>query len=393
MNILRIVYDWPDKNNITTGLAPAPYELSIAQSKLGHKIFVLCGNLNKKNIVSRKFKYELEDGKIVVYNLPRGLKGFGPFLTSSIFVLPFYFYLRLFKKIDIVHNQGHMGVWLLLYKYIFRFLDTIKIVGHFHNTAKGRENAIVKSGDKIDFMSKYFEYPIHKMSDKLSTKVCKALITVSKGNCEELVDLYGADKNKVYVVESGVNTDRYKKEGEKVDIGFSNKDTILGNLGLLSRRKRIHLILQALTILPENYKLCLWGKWDTEYQKELSEIIKKSNLKDRIQYFGEIPYFESDKAYRSIDIFLLPSSYEGLPKVVLEALACGDKVVASGFTTEKSMDNLLLQDISGSNELSKIIVTAKKSKDGYKQTRQVIERYYSWDSKAQEIDLIYNKII
>ena len=49
MNILRIVYDWPDENVITVGLAPGPYEMSKAQSKLGHNVFVLCGNLNGKN--------------------------------------------------------------------------------------------------------------------------------------------------------------------------------------------------------------------------------------------------------------------------------------------------------------------------------------------------------
>lgn len=393
MNILRIVYDWPDTNNITTGLAPAPYELSIAQAKLGHKIYVLCGNLNGKNIKKLRFRYKLEEADVTVFNLPRGLKGFGPFLTSSIFVLPYYFYLRIFKKVDVVHNQGHMGVWLLLYKYIFRFLDKIKIVGHIHITAKGRERVSSKNGDVVPFLTKHFEHRIHKFSDYLSCKVCLEVITVANDVKEELIEFYKINPDKVTVVESGVNTDRYKKEGGKVETGFSENDVVLGNLGLLSKRKRIHLILQALTILPEKYKLCLWGKWDKEYQKELSVIIKKSNLKDRVQYFGEIPYFESDKAFRSIDIFLLPSSYEGLPKVVLEALACGNKVVASGFETEKKMSNLFLQDISGANLLTKLIQEAESSKDGYRQTREVIEKYYSWDSKAAEIDLIYKKIL
>ena len=40
MKILRIVYDWPPP---WYGLAPAPYEMTVAQTKLGHTIDVFCG--------------------------------------------------------------------------------------------------------------------------------------------------------------------------------------------------------------------------------------------------------------------------------------------------------------------------------------------------------------
>src|SRR3989344_3395987 len=99
MNILRIVYDWPGKNVITEGLAPAPYGLSIAQARAGNKVYVLCGNLNGKNLKQGKFHYTLEDGKIEVYNLPRALNHLGPFLSTSVAVLPYYFYLKTTKKI------------------------------------------------------------------------------------------------------------------------------------------------------------------------------------------------------------------------------------------------------------------------------------------------------
>ena len=39
MNILRIVYEWPPPWD---GLAPAPYEVTAAQARLGHKIDVIC---------------------------------------------------------------------------------------------------------------------------------------------------------------------------------------------------------------------------------------------------------------------------------------------------------------------------------------------------------------
>jgi len=42
LKILRIIYDFPDKYEATiNALGPAPYELSLAQEKLGHTIYIL----------------------------------------------------------------------------------------------------------------------------------------------------------------------------------------------------------------------------------------------------------------------------------------------------------------------------------------------------------------
>src|SRR3990167_8988763 len=226
MNILRIVYDWPDINVITEGLAPAPYELSKAQVQLGHKIYVLCGNLNGKNIKATKFHYTLENGQIEVFNLPRALTGFGPFLSTSLFVLPYYFYLKLTKQIDIVHNQGHMGVWLLLYKQIVGTLDKTRVIGQFHNTAQGREEFILKQGKTLPFLTKYFEYPIHKFSDRLQVKVAEKCLFVSQELLNEAIKYYNADIKKLVVVETGVNTTKFTKEGEKMDFGFEQNSII-----------------------------------------------------------------------------------------------------------------------------------------------------------------------
>ena len=340
MNILRIVYDWPDINVITEGLAPAPYELSKAQVQLGHKIYVLCGNLNGKNIKATKFHYILENGKIEVYNLPRALNGFGPFLTTSLFVLPYYFYFKLTKKIDIVHNQGHMGVWLLLYKQIVGNLDKTKIIGHFHNTAQGREEFILKQGKTLPFLTKYFEYPIHKFSDKLQIKVAKKSIFVSQELLNEAVKYYKADVTKLAVVETGVNTTKFTKDGKKIEFGFATNSVILANGGRLSTRKGIDILVSSLKYLPEQYKVVLWGKWDDDMKLTVKKIIKDTNLETRFKYLGPIPYFEVEKYYRSVDFFVLPSSYEGLAKVLLEALYTGCKVITTLFSSkvEKQVD-------------------------------------------------------
>lgn len=390
MNILRIIYDWPDENNITEGLAPAPYELSLSQVKLGHKITVLCGNLNGRNLLKGRFTYTLAGGAIRVYNLPRAFWQFGPFLTTSIFVWPYYILLKLSGNVDIVHNHGHMGVYLLLWKKLFGWFDKIPFYGHFHNCAVAREQAILKQGGKIPPVARFFEYPIHKWSDWMMVRVSEKCVAVSQDIKNELVKFVGANSSKVSVVESGVDIERFTLEGEKADFGFPPKSIIVANGGRLSKRKNIDLLVESLSKLPEEFVLALWGSWDKDMKTKVDEVIVSNNLQQRVKYLGSISYFEVDKYFRASDIFVLPSSYEGLPKVVVEALATGCKVVASGFRMDKTVPDIrFLGEISASSISEAIKYLSEKSSHP-ESTRKIIEENYSWDSKARQIEKIYD---
>lgn len=395
MNILRIVYDWPDENTITDGLAPAPYELSLAQAQLGNKIIVLCGNLNGKNLKAKKFKYNLLEDKITVYNLPRALSGFGPFLTTSIFVPFFYFYLKSKHKIDLIHNHGHLGVWLMLIKFIAKSVDKTPVIGHYHITAKGREEALKSQKQKITGLTASFEYPIHKLSDFLMSKVARHIIVVSSNIALELIKYYKVPSEKITLLESAVDTVRFSKNGNKINFGFEENAIIIGNGGRLSKRKNIDILIRAIALLPDNYKLVLWGSWDEELKVKMMEYISAKNLWSRIKYAGPVNYFDVDKYYRAVNLFVLPSSYEGLPKVVIEALSCGCKVLASGFTIIQTIPDLNLIDANTltSESLANDIVKAVGLNENYNETKNILEESYSWKSKAEFLEKIYDRYV
>ncbi|HHH14106.1 MAG TPA: glycosyltransferase, partial [candidate division WWE3 bacterium] len=102
---------------------------------------------------------------------------------------------------------------------------------------------------------------------------------------------------------------------------------------------------------------------------------------------------KSSSYFRSADIFVLASSYEGLPKVVIESLASGLKVVASGFKMKKDVPNLYYLKNLNSQELAKKILDVDKKANKYKETFSIISKYYSYDSKAQELEEIYAKML
>ena len=393
MNILRIIYDFADKDVQSAGLSPGPYELTLAQGKREtYKIFVLTGNLNGKNLRQAKFKYTLCDGRVVVYNLPRAVGKFGPFLTSSLCVIPMYFYLKIFKGIDVVHNQQQMGVWFLLYKYLFGFIDKTPVVHSNHGPILAREEKIKEQGAKLSILIKYFEYSLHKLSDYLSVKVSDTIVAVSL-NVKEDLERYYKILKPIVVVENGVNVDKFKPDGEKINFGFREGAIILGNGGRLSKRKNVDLIVESLQYLDENYVLTLWGKWDEDLKKKVGDFIVTHNLGSRVKYLGEVSYWEVDKYFRALNVFLLPSVHEGLPKVVLEAIASGNKVAASGFNLRHRIPCLTyLQDLS-SQGIASAIKQLTKTTDGNNASIEIVKEFYSWDKKVDELDAVYRDVI
>jgi len=361
MKILRLVYEWPPPWD---GLASGIYELTEAQRKLGNQVEVFS---------SKRF--------------PRALKRFSLFLTTAPAVLLGYLFYRLRgKRFDIVHGHGHITACFNLYKLAFGWLDKTPYVLHLHITAAGREMWARQKGSKLDFWTRYFEWPLHKLSDKIGCRVADAVICVSDSVKNEAVKYYGANPQKIFVVENGVNTRLFEPQKQKT----KNKKQKLLYVGALSRRKNVHLLLKAMQLLPESYHLTIVGRGDESYQNLLKKMIEKHQLWDRINLVGYVKYPQLPSYYQNADLFVLPSSYEGLPKVVLEALACGTPVLAAGFKIREKIPGLFFLPNLQAKKLAAEIKNVSEGKS--RVDVSLLRKKYSWEKKAEAIQKIYARI-
>jgi glycosyltransferase involved in cell wall biosynthesis len=112
---------------------------------------------------------------------------------------------------------------------------------------------------------------------------------------------------------------------------FGPDDVVLVDLSKYIRPKNKEILPEMLTLLPERYKLVIAGPLDgsgPELHRRIVDRVAQLRLQHRVHI--ETGFTDAPEHYfQMADVFLFPSSSDGLGTPVLEALACGTPVVAT----------------------------------------------------------------
>ena len=162
--------------------------------------------------------------------------------------------------------------------------------------------------------------------EKFSLRRVDRMICVSNSLCGYMEEL-GHSPEKLRVVANGV-----APIAEAQPRATTQDVWTIGTMALFRPRKGTEVLLEALKILKDNdvqVKLRAVGPFETpEYEKEIMAHVDRLDIADMIHWTG----FQTDvnQQLDLMDVFVLPSLYgEGLPMVVLEAMANAVPVIAS----------------------------------------------------------------
>jgi len=150
-----------------------------------------------------------------------------------------------------------------------------------------------------------------------------AILALSREQKAQIIKLYRADAEKVHIVGAGYNEALFStvpKQKSPVAMAYAGK---------LSRAKGVPWFLRALAGLQsENWHLHLVGGGSGPEKAECLALADQMGA-DRVTVHGPMPQMELAGIFKQAHIFVLPSLFEGLPLVLLEALACGCRLVAT----------------------------------------------------------------
>ena len=210
------------------------------------------------------------------------------------------------------------------------------------------------------------------------------------------------DKNKVFVITRGVDTELFKprdgKDSFRKELGIEEEDVVVLYAGRLDLVKGVNYLLQAAKeIIPhyKNIKFLIVG--DGSFREEYEAFAK--SFSDTIIFTG---FREDIPALMNIsDLFVLPSLSEGAANVVMEASASGVPVIASkvGEVPQIVLDGetgILVKpkDVDGLvNALKKLIDDPLLAKEMGRPGRKRMEEEYSWEIICKRTESVYENVI
>ncbi|MGE6390361.1 glycosyltransferase [Psychrobacter pacificensis] len=288
---------------IITGLAQGGAErvvcdLADTMFKRGHKVKIayLTGE-----VVTRPANEEIE------------LLSIG--LTSSVTLPKAYFTLskiiRNFKP-DVVHT--HMVHANILTRLVRMVTPIQKLICTAHNS---------NEGGTLRMLS----YRVTDSLADLTTNVSNTAVAAFEAK-------HAVPRNSMLTVYNGVNFDNfaYKPEAKATivkELNLSVDTQIILAVGRFNVQKNYPNLLNAIHTLKEQlstpFVLLIAG--DGELRGEIEQLIEALNLSDNVILLGrrqDVPTLMS-----ACDVVVLPSDYEGLPTVLIEALACQAQVVST----------------------------------------------------------------
>lgn len=153
---------------------------------------------------------------------------------------------------------------------------------------------------------------------------------------QQLIDLYGADADRVEIVAPGVDRAFFSpgaRDGAQKAIGYAGGPLVMF-VGRIQPLKGVDVAVEALAGLAnDDAHLMIVGgasgqKGAAEVDK-IHDLIDTLGLHDRVTFVPPQPHYALSTYYRAADVVLMPSRSESFGLVALEAAACGIPVVAS----------------------------------------------------------------
>jgi glycosyltransferase involved in cell wall biosynthesis len=158
----------------------------------------------------------------------------------------------------------------------------------------------------------------------LALAAAHRVIVNSRATAEEVAEL-GIPRSRMVVLPPGVDVvppPVLREPGELISL------LAVGNV---VPRKGLDVLLEALRDAPFDFRLDLVGDpdYDPDYRARLEALADDPRLRGRVAFLGRLTADELEQAYRSADVFVVPSRWEGFGMALLDALLYGLPVVAS----------------------------------------------------------------
>jgi len=289
-------------------------------------------------------------------------------------LIPFIFKKK-FQDCDIIKTNQLWGGWVpVLVKWIYK------------------KPLIVRCGYE------YLKFAIFQNKPIIKIRLIKFISRLIYGNADKIIVSSSADKDFINKTFKNLNSSIIVKnnwidtEVFYPKIVKEQKNRILF-VGRLNKQKNVPLLFNAI----KDLKIGLDVIGDGELKNELFQLAKKNNID--VNFFGRVPNSDMPSIYNKYPLYVLCSHYEGNPKTLLEAMACGLLVIGTDVTGINNVivnnDNgyLVKDHLSLRKVINDLLLINMKNKTLSKNARLYIKKNCSLNEYTFSEIQIYNELI
>ncbi|MBI5181899.1 MAG: glycosyltransferase family 4 protein [Nitrospirae bacterium] len=208
--------------------------------------------------------------------------------------------------------------------------------------------------------------------ERLTARITTRFIAVSKNNIEKGIDAKIFKRDDVELIRSGIDISEFSdikinKAKKKKELQVDFDKPLVGMIACFKPQKAPLDFIKAAHLVHQkmpDVRFIVAG--DGELRPSMEELINSLGLKDKIKLLGfrrDIP-----EIMKCLDVFVLTSLWEGLPRVILQALAAGVPVVAtevdgSSEVVKNGINGFLIKPGDAEGIAEKIMYILQEIKD------------------------------
>ena len=222
---------------------------------------------------------------------------------------------------------------------------------------------LLREGERFDLVDAHYLYPDAVAAARIAARLDLPMVATARGTDLSLIPSYAIPRRWLrwmlrragalicvsealrqaalplcepsldpVVIRNGVDVDKFRRaprDDAREQLGWSTSHRILVSVGHLIERKGHHHVIAALAEMPDDVTLKVVG--EGPLRGELIRQAEEAGVGERVEFVGLLAHDRLHLAYSASDLTVLLSSREGLPNVLLESLACGTPVLATGI--------------------------------------------------------------
>ncbi|MFX0103174.1 MAG: glycosyltransferase family 4 protein [Candidatus Hodarchaeota archaeon] len=236
-------------------------------------------------------------------------------------------------KFDLICSESIAGSSFVKYRLKKKY--KIPFVCFVHGTSWGDIKSLLKQSFSLRVVKNILYHLYYYFSQFMAFTYSDLLIAISRGLKKSLEKEFPLiEKKRIIFLPNGVDGQVFHP---KLDLRDKQKKTVL-MVGRVTEQKGFQYLLSILPdILQQFHELRLIVIGTGAYLPRLKEQAVKLGITNNVEFLGSVPNAELVNYYNQANLFIVPSTgFEGLPYVILEAMACGSTIIASdvgGITT------------------------------------------------------------